>query len=234
MDNKDINNKFRALVRKTIQEGKMNEFFDDEESFGSYDGDFSSDEFSGDAMDVAKQDIGDEFEPLGSSRFEKNLNPEEFKADLTRQNLRLPNDKAEHDRIKKSIDAKKNHEKLFGVGSMNEDGEGQASKQTIKRPKDSEGNDLRINTIVTYPKTGQEGKIIRFGTTENGTKLVAQIDWFGDVVPVQGTPQTLPSKNIIPSELIIRKNEIEEGMGQSFTVGKGQNAKPSNYPENFK
>jgi hypothetical protein len=133
MDNKDINNKFRALVRKTIQEGKMNEFFDDEESFGSYDGDFSSDEFSGYAMDVAKQDIGDEFEPLGSSRFEKNLNPEEFKADLTRQNLRLPNDKAEHDRIKKSMDAKKNHEKLFGAGSMNEDGEGQMSKQTIDK-----------------------------------------------------------------------------------------------------
>ena len=285
MENKDINNKFRALVRQALQEGKLNEMFDDEEDMGIYGGDFNRDEFKGDAMRAAMSDMGDDFTPLGKSQFEKGMDPEEFMSDLERQNLNLPNDKAERERLKKTMDTKNKHEKMFGAGSLNEDADfdtknlysflkdalyyaesksmdyaeaaqmleealnmnfsiekkiqenlGQPVASTkVSRPKDSEGNDLKIGSIVKHLSSGQEGKILRFGTTENGQKLVAQIDWFSPVVPVQGTPQSLPGKNIEPTELVIRKEtELEEGMGQSFTVGKGKNLKPTNYPENLK
>lgn len=352
MENKDINNKFRALVRQALQEGKLNEMFDDEEDMGIYGGDFNRDEFKGDAMRAAMSDMGDDFTPLGKSQFEKGMDPEEFMSDLERQNLNLPNDKAERDRLKKTMDTKNKHEKMFGSGSLNEgdeikyrgvsikvlhpsgyfefysDKEGRflkfddldsakgridselsgsinevsddselpqgdhpdgysfdmkslynylkdafyslkdydeavaaqilekalkrdygftgnkiaenitpqdkedmknmswgeysankmkqsdnykqahlnaSQKNTVSRPKDSEGNDLKIGSIVKHLSSGQEGKILRFGTTENGQKLVAQIDWFSPVVPVQGTPQSLPGKNIEPTELVIRK-----------------------------
>ena len=49
----------------------------------------------GAARKAAMQDIGDEFLPLGSSRFEKKMDTDEFISDLERQNLGLPNDEKE-------------------------------------------------------------------------------------------------------------------------------------------
>lgn len=101
---------------------KLAEIFDDEDDdLGMFSGDFDPEEFEGDAMKAAMADIGDEFVPLGKSKFEKNLDPEEFKADLKRQNLNLPKDKEELGKIAKTLDVKKKHEKRFGAGSMNEE-----------------------------------------------------------------------------------------------------------------
>jgi hypothetical protein len=116
---------FRKLVRKIIiQKSKtLNERFDDEDDdLGIYSADFDPNEFGGDAMRAAMQDIGDEFEPLGKNKFEKNINPEEFIADLQRQNLNLPKDKEELSDIDRMMNKKKSHEKKFGAGSLNEDG----------------------------------------------------------------------------------------------------------------
>lgn len=299
MENKDFENIIKNILKESHNQGKLNEDFgddDEEDNLGMFSGEFDSDEFKGAAMDAARQDIGSEFEPLGQSKFEKNLDQDEFISDLQRQNLNLPNDKAERNRLKAAIDKKKKHEKMFGAGSMNEESEtsidehhfdmksiynyfkdafyslsdmgpeaaAQILEATFKRdwptlqkhlsegtvqedvanveapkvyrPKDSEGNDLKIDTIIKYIKTGQEGKILRFGVTENGKKLVARIEWFDKIVPIQGTPQSLPPKDVEPQELIIRKKEgeIEESMGHSHTVGKGTNLKPSNYPEDLK
>lgn len=295
MKDKDLDIKLRTIVRQALQEGKLNELFDDEdENLGTYGGDFSRDEFKGDAMRAAMSDMGDEFTPLGKSQFEKGLDPEEFMSDLERQNLNLPNDKAERQRLKSTIDAKKKHEKIFGAGSMNEESElsidehhfdmksiynyfkdafyslsdmgpeaaAQILEATFKRdfptlqkylsetvqeditsaevapvqtyfPKDSEGNKLKISTIVKDINSNHEGRIIRFGTTENGKNLVADVEWFDGGEPVQGVAP-LPPRKIEPAQLIIRKKEMEEGMGQSYTIGKGTNAKPSNYPEDLK
>lgn len=296
MKDKNLDIKLRAMVRQALQEGKLNELFDDEdENLGIYGGDFNRDEFQGDAMKAAMSDMGDEFTPLGKSQFDKNINPEEFMSDLERQNLNLPNDKAERHRLKSAMDAKNKHEKIFGAGSMNEESEvnidehhfdmksiynyfkdafyslsdmgpeaaAQILEAAFKRdfptlqkhldectvqeditstevapvqtyfPKDSEGNKLKINTIVKDVNSNHEGRILRFGTTENGKNLVADVEWFDTGIPVQGmTP--LPPRKIEPVNLIIRKQEMEEGMGQSYTIGKGTNAKPSNYPENLK
>lgn len=125
---KEMNPKeFRNFIRKTITEQaksqQLNERYDDDENLGIYSGDFDPNEFGGEAMRAAMQDIGSEFEPLGKSRFEKNLNPDEFVADLKRQNLNLPNDKKELGDIEKTMAKKKAHEKMFGAGTLNETGE---------------------------------------------------------------------------------------------------------------
>jgi hypothetical protein len=114
---------FRKLIRTTLanKAKSLNEnYMDDDDNLGSYSGDFDPNEFGGEAMRAAMQDIGSEFEPLGKSRFEKNLNPDEFVADLKRQNLNLPNDKKELGDIEKTMNKKRAHEKMFGAGSLNE------------------------------------------------------------------------------------------------------------------
>ena len=96
----------------------------DEEDLGIYT-DFDSNEMHGDALRAAMADIaasGDEFVPLGKSKFEKGMNPDEFTANIQRAKLDLPKDKEELSKIKKGMDTKLSHEKKFGVGSMNEDG----------------------------------------------------------------------------------------------------------------
>jgi len=339
MENKEFENIIKNILKESHNQGALNERFDDEdedENLGIYSGNFDADEFSGDAMKAAMQDIGSEFEPLGKSKFEKNLNPDEFISDLERQNLNLPNDKVERQKLKKALDTKKNHEKIFGAGSLNEgdeikykgvvikvlqpsgyfefysDKEGRFLKfdeldsakaridselennineqnnfdtksfyhflkdalyhaesksldyaQTAKMleeaimenyniekklqeniespevkayfPKDSEGNKLKINTIVKHINSNHEGRIKRFGTTENGQKLVADVEWFDNNAPIQGI-QTPPPNKIAPELLVIRKkeDEIEEGMSHSHTMGRGQNLKPNNYPNTLK
>lgn len=118
---------FRNFIRKTITEQaksqQLNERYDDDENLGIYSGEFDPNEFGGEAMRAAMQDIGSEFEPLGQNRFEKNLNPDEFVADLKRQNLNLPNDQKELGDIEKTMAKKRAHEKMFGAGTLNETGE---------------------------------------------------------------------------------------------------------------
>ncbi len=125
---KEMNPKeFRNFIRKTITEQaksqQLNERYDDDENLGIYSGEFDPNEFGGEAMRAAMQDIGSEFEPLGQNRFEKNLNPDEFVADLKRQNLNLPNDQKELGDIEKTMTKKRAHEKMFGAGTLNETGE---------------------------------------------------------------------------------------------------------------
>lgn len=131
MDKRTNYQKLRELVKKVI-----NENYYDDEDLGGFSGDFDPSEFEGPAMRAAKKDIGKEFEPLGKSRFEKNLNTGEFKKDLQRQNLNLPKDREETQKAHGMLDKRyvqKKHDKQFGVGSLNEDGEDVASKENIKR-----------------------------------------------------------------------------------------------------
>lgn len=120
----DFENLVKKLMIQEMRKSSIKEMEDDEDyDLGMFGGDFNPDEFEGDAMRAAMQDIGSEFEPLGKNRFEKNLNTGEFKADLQRQNLNLPNDKENLKKIKNTLDTKKAHEKKFGIGSLNETGE---------------------------------------------------------------------------------------------------------------
>ena len=122
MDQQELRKLIRNLM---IQKSNIiKESFDDEDDdLGIYSGDFDPEEFGGEAMKAAMQDIGSEFEPLGKSKFEKNLDVNDFIDDLKRQNLNLPKDKEELAGIKKTLEKKKSHEKKFGAGSLNETGE---------------------------------------------------------------------------------------------------------------
>lgn len=134
---------FKELVQKMmLQELKskpLKEFDDeDEDNLGIYSGDFNIDDFEGAAQNAAMQDIGSDFVPLGKSQFEKNMDPEEFKADLKRQNLKLPNDKKELDNIAKMMNKKNAHEKKFGAGSLNETGDWSDEFEEGPQPGDLE------------------------------------------------------------------------------------------------
>jgi hypothetical protein len=118
---KELNSsQFRNLIRGLLKEGKLKE-----EDLGIWN-DFDEVEFDTNALAAAKADIqsaGEKFTPLGQSKFEKNLDPKQFKADLNKAKLDLPNDKAELDNIARMMNTKKKHEKRFGAGSLNETGE---------------------------------------------------------------------------------------------------------------
>jgi hypothetical protein len=125
MDQNELRKLIQNIIKETRKINLKEDDFDDEDDLGIYT-DFDRDEFSGPAMAAAKADIeasGDEFVPLGKSKFEKNLDANEFVSDLERQKLNLKKDKEERNRLKKAMDIKKNHEKKFGAGSLNETGE---------------------------------------------------------------------------------------------------------------
>lgn len=294
MENKEFENIIKNILKESHNQGKLNEdifgYGDDDEDLGAYSSDFDKDEFMGDAMKAAMQDIGSEFEPLGKSKFEKNLDPKEFISDLERQNLNLPSDKAERNKLQKAIDTKKKHEKMFGAGSMNEE-EGielphfdtkslyhylkdafyylkdydyaeaaqilektlnrdygftgiklnevspyienpnvnKASK--ISRPKDAEGQPITLMARVEDLKTNAVGKVARFGVNSKG-ELMVDVHWITTPAP---TGKSLPTDIVVrDTQRVVREDEIEEGMGHSHTIGRGQNLKPSNYPKNLK
>lgn len=102
--------------------------------------------------------------------------------------------------------------------------------ENLEKPKDAEGNDISTRMRVEDIVTGAVGRVVRFGVDNNGKQTV-HIDWiahFGAPIPKS---ITYPNRIIVKDAGRIQEDEIEEGMGQSYTIGKGQNAKPSNYPE---
>jgi len=114
----------KKIIREALAKNPdiLKEF--DEEDLGIYT-DFDSREMHGDALKAAMADIaasGEEFVPLGKSKFEKGMDPEEFTSNIQRAKLNLPKDKEELSKIKKTMDTKLSHEKQFGAGSMNEEG----------------------------------------------------------------------------------------------------------------
>jgi hypothetical protein len=104
---KDIRKVIQSLLKEKYEGGHFDEF-----------------EFDNDAKQAAMADIqssGEEFEELGSSKFEKGPEfKEKFKSALKQANLGLSSDEQEVERLAQSIKKKKEHEKNFGAGSMNE------------------------------------------------------------------------------------------------------------------
>jgi len=107
-------------------------------------------------------------------------------------------------------------------------------KSKINRPKDAEGSDITNGARVEDLDTGTVGRVLHPGIDENGN-LTIHVDWvynFGDAIV---KPVVYPNKIVVRDDnRIVREEEIEEGMGQSHTVGKGENIKPGNYPQTLK
>ena len=283
---KNINeNELRNYIFKKLQESHFDEF-----------------DFDNAAMRAAMSDIeasGGDFEELGASKFEKDPKfKEKFKSDLKRANLELPSDEEEVEKLAQMLKRRKEHEKMFGAGSLNE-------------IKDSKGNPIKLKSQVTDIKTGVNGYVERLKVGNNKNMLV-KVNWIGSHdIENEVDPKTLIVKESAMMneeayeasrymffgnlEQIRRQagllldldenkineilenghdwaqdhiatakesidqvfdflmnetqsgdiwksvdledredkmeDEIEEGMGHSFTVGMNQNEKPVNYPE---
>lgn len=115
------------IIQEEIESLAKEGFFDSDfgDDYVDYDGgDFDRTEFDGPAKNTAKTDIegsGEEFVDLGDSEHEKNMDPEDFKSDLERANLRLPSDEKEVAKIQKDLDAKKKARSSMRGFSLNEE-----------------------------------------------------------------------------------------------------------------
>lgn len=173
----------------------MNEMFDDEnDDLGMFGGAFDSDEFEGDAMKAAMADMGDEFVPLGKSKFEKNINPEELKADLERQNLNLPSDEEELASIQSMMDRKKTHEKSFGVGSLNE---------SMLQVLDADGNNIKRHALVVPVKgVNKKGRVLGFGDDGKG-QLQIIVSWEWPIDMKYKNPEEMGKERLYPADVVI-------------------------------
>lgn len=85
----------------------------------SYWSDFDRNEFQGDAMRAAMDDMkndGMNVEPLGKSRYEQDMDIDNMISDLERAKLGLPNESKKYKALQKQID----HLSRMGAGSLNE------------------------------------------------------------------------------------------------------------------
>ena len=98
LNEKDIRKAIQNLLKEKYEGGYFDEF-----------------EFDNDAKQAAMADIqdsGEEFEELGSSKFEKGPEfKEKFKSALKQTNLELSSDEQEVERLAQAIKNKKTHEK---------------------------------------------------------------------------------------------------------------------------
>ena len=225
---KNINeNELRNYILKKLQESS----FDDLEF--------------GDAMRAAEEDMknsGENFTPLGASKFEKNPKfKEKFTAALNRANLELPSDEAEVEHYAQLLKKRKAQEDRFGKGSLNEDEMMNEEAYEASRYMFF-GNLQQIRRQAGLLLDMDEEKLQEI--LENGH------DWAQDHIATakESIDQVFDflmnetsSGDMWKSVDVEDKEdeeegdefdeEIEEGMGRSHTVGKGTNEKPVDYPE---
>jgi ribosomal protein S6 len=211
----------RKIVRKSLQE----RYSDDNDL-----GDFDEAELEGPAKEFAKKDItasGEDFEELGTSKFEKAPKfKEKFKAAINKS------DDQEIEHLANVINKKKEHEKSFGVGSMNEIDVNPDSK--LNRPKDAEGNPITLGIRVEHIETNTPGRVDKFIIGDSGEMMV-RVNWIQDSMS-EKTPKDVPANKIVVRDKtkIVREVEIDESNIRSHANGRGQNKKPGNYPKQFK
>jgi len=156
-------------IRKHIQQF-LKENYDDI----SYWSDFDRNEFGGDAMRAAMSDMKDDgmdVEPLGKSRFEKDLDVEEMIQDLENAKLGLPSDSKQLKAIQKKID----HLERLGAGSLNETNEF-FDPYEFDTPAIKEHDIVFIVTAVDNFKAGTRGTVIH----EYPGKDVVEVEFVDD------------------------------------------------------
>jgi hypothetical protein len=196
----------------------MNEMFEDDD-LGIFGGAFDSEEFEGEAMRAAAEDMGDEFTPLGKSKFDKNLNKDELKADLERQNLNLPSDEEELSSIQNMMDKKKAHEKTFGAGSLNE---------SMLQVLDADGNNIRRHALVVPTKgVDKKGRVLGFGD-DGGGRLQIIVSWEWPIDMKYTNPEEMGKERLYPEEVVIANpKRMAEDMS------KGDESSDSNHPDKY-
>lgn len=215
---KNINEKeLTKYVLKKLQESYFDEF-----------------EFDKDAMKAAMSDIDSdstagEFEELGTSKFEKSPKfKEKFKSSLKQANLELPSDEAEVEHYAELLKKRKAQEDRFGKGSMNESDEAYeenrymffSNLQQIRRQTELllDMDEELLNSIL---ENGHDWAQDHIATAKES------IDQVFDFLMNETSNGDLENREDKESE------DMEEGMGHSYTIGHGENIKPVNYPEDL-
>lgn len=164
------------------------EMFDSTEDNNSY---FDEEDFLR-AQAAAQQDIGSDFKKFGTTPVEKGLNFQDLIDDLKRQNLSLPNDEKELEKIKQSGVVNPNkylakkQSKQFGAGSINES-------------KDSMFIGLqKLKGILNHPEV--EYMEFGYGTKEERVKAILE----DGVLLEKGMPG-LTHNNIFPYNYLMDK-----------------------------
>lgn len=115
-EEKELRNSIRKMLSEKFDD-------EDDDNLGIYSDYDEKEAFGGEAEKAAMADIeasGEDFIPLGKSKFEKNLDIDQMKKDLATSKLNLPSEKKKLNPLKKALDARFKQEKMFGKGSMNE------------------------------------------------------------------------------------------------------------------
>lgn len=178
------------------------------EELGSMWSEFDPNEFKGQAHDAARRDIGDDFEELGDSKFEKGIDPEEWVDDVDRNRLELPSEEEEVTRIARMMQKKKSHEDRFGLGTLNEDGVG---PEGLFRAKDAEGKDIKKGDLVR-PADGSDkkGRVKGFGDDGAGRQIIiVDYQWPTDKKFME--PKEMGKLRIYPEDLIVQTMDENDG-----------------------
>lgn len=163
---------------------------------------FDSDEMNDEAMKAAMSDMGDEFQPIGSSEFERGLNPEDFSAEINQAQMGLDSDEEEFKRISDIISKIKSHEDRFGAGSINENES--ISEAELFQAKDANGVTIKRNALVKSIDGGdKKGRVIGFGDDGKGSQVVI-VDYQWPTDMKFGNPQEMGKKNEYPQDIIIQ------------------------------
>ena len=211
--------KLRTLIQKFLKENYL------DDSLGMFDGEFDELDFeNSDASEAARADIeasGEEFEELGSSKFEKRQGfKDDFKNDLKKANLQLPSDEEEIETLAKIVNDKNKHEKIFGKGSLNEN----------SNTTDSEGNEIKLKSRIEHKQTNTIGFVERMAILDNNV-LGVQVNWL-QKPGQEKLPKTVAIKDIlVKDKKQTPQDSIEENGSRSLANGHGENLKPANFPE---
>jgi hypothetical protein len=149
-------------------------------------------------MKAAMSDInasGEDFEELGASKFEKDPKfKEKFKSALNRANLELPSDEEEVENLAQMMKKRKEHEKMFGAGSLNE--------TEIEYVKDEDGKAIKLKSSVQH-KSGVNGHVERFMVGDDKNMLV-KVNW------TQNPGAKKLDAIVDPKTLLVKEETMEE------------------------
>ena len=98
----------------------------------------------------------------------------------------------------------------------------------LNKPKDANGKSISSGVRVEYLKTGNAGRVERFGIDDKTGKLTVHVAW------TTKYGQEAPKSVVYPKDIIVKdaaKKMTDEGIGTSLSMKKGMNIKEENIDE---
>lgn len=194
---------------KNINEKELRNYISQKLKESYLDG-FDFEELDDEAMRAAKEDIeasGEEFEDLGTSKFEKDPEfSDKFKGAIDRANLELPSDEEEVEQMAQMLKRRKAQEDKFGKGSLNE-----AEMEYIR---DAEGNPIKLKSPVQH-HSGVNGFVERLVLGDSG-EMKVKVTWIQDPNADKLNPVVSPEDILVKENTEIMNEEAYESSRYMF------------------